>query len=229
MPSPIISLENISKHFSSPNGQSIPVLQDISLAIEPNQMVSIRGESGCGKSTLLQIIGGLDRSSSGSIFWKEKCISGLSVDRLASLRQNFIGFIFQGSNLIPELTVLENILFPVHMAGKKQTSHRKKAQFLLQKLSISSLENRIPAALSGGERQRVAIARALILNPEVVIADEPTGNLDEKNAAAVMALLMELCKESHSSLILVTHSMLFAQKMERSFGLKWGKLSAHSH
>jgi lipoprotein-releasing system ATP-binding protein len=225
MPFPTISLENISKHFSSPNGQSIPVLEDIALSLEPNQTMSITGESGSGKSTLLQIIGGLDTPSSGSIFWKKKCISESSVDRLASLRQSFIGFIFQGSHLIPELTVLENILFPVRMAGKKQTPYKEKAQFLLQKFAISSLENRIPAALSGGERQRVAIARALILNPEVVIADEPTGNLDEKNATTAMELLMELCKENHASLILVTHNMLFAQKMERSFALKLGKLS----
>ncbi|MDR1907048.1 MAG: ABC transporter ATP-binding protein [Puniceicoccales bacterium] len=222
--SPILSLKNIAKQFRSPDGQMVSILQDVSLVVESQQTISISGESGSGKSTLLHLIGGLDIPSSGSIFWKEKQIVGLSVDQLAALRQSFMGFIFQNSNLIPELNVLENILLPVRIANKNLQHYQSKAMDLLLQLNIQKQAKQIPEKLSGGERQRVAIARALILNPELVIADEPTGNLDEKNATAVIELLLDLCKKYHSSLILVTHNISFAQKMQRSLLLKSGNL-----
>ncbi|MDR2794164.1 MAG: ABC transporter ATP-binding protein [Holosporaceae bacterium] len=200
------------------------VLQGISLAVESQQTVSISGESGSGKSTLLHLIGGLDSPFSGSIFWKEKQITGLSIDQLAALRQNFMGFIFQSSNLIPELTALENILFPVRIAHKNLSHYRSKAMDLLHHLHIPKQAKQIPEKLSGGERQRVAIARALILDPELVVADEPTGNLDEKNATAAIELLLKLCREFHSSLIFVTHNVSFARKMQQSLTLKSGSL-----
>jgi ABC-type lipoprotein export system ATPase subunit len=223
--SPVFSLKNITKKFRCPNGQIIAVLRDISFAVEPLQTISISGESGSGKSTLLHLIAGLDMPSSGSIFWKEKSITGLSIDQLAALRQNFMGFIFQSSNLIPELTILENILLPVRIANKNLPHYRSKAMDLLHRLNISEQAKQIPEKLSGGERQRAAIARALIISPELVIADEPTGNLDEKNAAAAVELLLELCQEFHSSLVLVTHNVFFAQKMQRSLTLKSGVLN----
>ncbi|MDR0417827.1 MAG: ABC transporter ATP-binding protein [Puniceicoccales bacterium] len=221
---PIVSLENVSKQFCSPDGQVIPIFQDISFSIEASQTISIRGESGSGKSTLLNSIGGLDAPSSGSIFWKKKQIAGLSIDQLAALRQNFMGFIFQNSNLIPELTVLENIIFPIRIAGQSPCRYQSKIMELLHRLNIVKQIQQVPEKLSGGECQRVAIARALVLNPQLIVADEPTGNLDEKNAITVIDLLLELCKKYHSSLILVTHSATFAQKMQRSFILKSGKL-----
>ncbi|MDR1591079.1 MAG: ABC transporter ATP-binding protein [Puniceicoccales bacterium] len=224
--SPILSLENISKQFYSPGGQAVPVLQNISFIVEPNQTISISGESGSGKSTLLHLIGGLDCPSSGSVLWKGKCLAKLSTDQIATLRQNFMGFVFQNPNLIPELNALENILLPIRIAGKKLQPYLPKAMNLLHQLYIQNQAKQIPEKLSGGERQRIAIARALIANPEVVIADEPTGNLDEKNAAAAIELLLELCKKYHSSLILVTHNMAFAQKMQRSFVLKQGEFKA---
>ena len=135
-----------------------------------------------------------------------------------------MGFIFQSSNLIPELTVWENVILPVRIADKNPHPYNSQAMALLHRLNIAKQIQQIPEKLSGGERQRVAIARALILNPELIIADEPTGNLDEKNATAVIDLLLELCQEYHSSLILVTHNVAFAQKMQRSFVLKSGKL-----
>jgi lipoprotein-releasing system ATP-binding protein len=219
---PLLTLNNISRQFRSPNGQIISALQNVSFTVEPNQTISITGESGSGKSTLLYLIGGLDLPSSGSILWKEKYISGLSIDQLAILRQNFMGFIFQNPNLIPELTVLENILLPIRIANKNLQHYHPKAVDLLRQLHIQKQAEQIPEKLSGGERQRVAIARALISNPEVVVADEPTGNLDEKNAAIAVELLQELCQEYHSSLILVTHNITFARKMQQSFVLKQG-------
>ncbi|MDR3317267.1 MAG: ABC transporter ATP-binding protein [Puniceicoccales bacterium] len=222
--SPIIALENVSKQFRSPDGQINTILQNISFSITTNQTCSITGESGSGKSTLLNIIGGLDYPSSGSVFWKEKYIHTFSTDQLAFLRQSFLGFIFQSSNLIPELTVLENILFPVRIAGKNIQPYRSQAMELLQQLNIANQAQQIPEKLSGGERQRVAIARALILCPELIIADEPTGNLDEKNAAVVIDFLLKLCNEYHSSLLLVTHNTIFAEKMQRSFTVKSGEL-----
>jgi ABC-type lipoprotein export system ATPase subunit len=222
--SPLVALQNVSKYFLTPNGQTIPVIQNISLEIAPGQTMSITGESGSGKSTLLNIIGGLERSTAGSVFWKEKCISEASVDQCAALRQNFIGFIFQASNLIPELTALENVLLPARIAKKDLKECKYLAEALFQKLAIAPLKNRIPSSLSGGERQRVAIARALILRPELVIADEPTGNLDENNAAIAIELLLELCREYHSALLLVTHNLQFVKKMQRSFTLHSGNL-----
>ncbi|MDR2372441.1 MAG: ABC transporter ATP-binding protein [Puniceicoccales bacterium] len=220
---PILSLNNISRQFRSPNGQIISVLRNISFTVEPNQTISITGESGSGKSTLLHLIGGLDLPSSGSILWKEKYIAGLSIDQLATLRQNFMGFIFQNPNLIPELTVLENILLPIRIAGKNLQHYRPKAMDLLSQLHIQNQAEQIPEKLSGGERQRVAIARALISNPEIVVADEPTGNLDEKNATIAVEFLQELCQKYNSSLILVTHNITFARKMQQSFVLKQGE------
>ncbi|MDR0590242.1 MAG: ABC transporter ATP-binding protein [Puniceicoccales bacterium] len=222
--SSIVALKNVSKYFPSPNTQTIPVLQNISLEIAPGQTISITGESGSGKSTLLNIIGGLERSTAGSVFWKEKCISEAPIDRCATLRQNFIGFIFQASNLIPELTALENVLLPARIAKKDLRKCKYLAEVLFQRLAIVSLKNRIPANLSGGERQRVAIARALMLRPELVIADEPTGNLDENNAAIAIELLLELCREYHSALLLVTHNPRFVKKMQRPFALQSGNL-----
>ncbi|MDR2200991.1 MAG: ABC transporter ATP-binding protein [Puniceicoccales bacterium] len=216
---PIISLEHISKQFPLPDGRSISVLEDISLGIFPQQTLSISGESGSGKSTLLHIIGGLDRATTGSLLWKGSDVSKRSMDQLASLRQNFLGFIFQGFHLIPELTVMENILLPVRIAKRNLAFHRERAQFLLLRLGIPNLSDRIPNLLSGGECQRVAIARALILNPELVIADEPTGNLDERNAGMVIELLLELCRENRSSLLLVTHNPAFAKKMQWNYRL----------
>jgi lipoprotein-releasing system ATP-binding protein len=224
--SPILSLENISKQFYSPSGSAVSVLKNISFAIEPNQTISISGESGSGKSTLLHLIGGLDRPSSGSISWKGKCLENLSIDQTATLRQNFMGFIFQNPNLIPELNALENVLLPIRIAGKKLQPYLPKAMDLFHQLHIEKQTKQIPEKLSGGERQRIAIARALIANPEVVIADEPTGNLDEKNATAAIELLLELCKVHHASLILVTHNTTFARKMQRSFALRLGELKA---
>ncbi|MDR2812605.1 MAG: ABC transporter ATP-binding protein [Puniceicoccales bacterium] len=224
--SPIVSLENISQQFHSPDGQIVSVLQNIFFAIEPNQTVSISGESGSGKSTLLHLIGGLDVPSSGSILWKGKYTSGLSIDQLAAQRQSFMGFIFQNPNLIPELTVLENILLPIRIAGKNLQHYLPRSVDLLHQLHIHKQTKQIPEKLSGGERQRVAIARALILNPELIVADEPTGNLDEKNANITIELLLNLCQKYHSALILVTHNITLAQKMQQSFVLKSGRLKA---
>ncbi|MDR1303421.1 MAG: ABC transporter ATP-binding protein [Puniceicoccales bacterium] len=222
--SPLAALKNVSKYFPSPNGQTTPVLQNISLEIASGQTVSITGESGSGKSTLLNIIGGLEKPTVGSVFWKGKYISEASVDQCAALRQNFIGFIFQASNLIPELTALENVLLSACIAKKDLKRCKCLAEALFQRLAIAPLKNRIPANLSGGERQRIAIARALMLRPELVIADEPTGNLDENNAAIAIELLLELCREYRSALLLVTHNPRFVKKMQQSFALHSGNL-----
>ncbi|MDR2806908.1 MAG: ABC transporter ATP-binding protein [Puniceicoccales bacterium] len=219
---PLVLLKNVSKQFLLPQGQNVTILKDISLTVAANQTLSISGISGSGKSTLLNLIAGLDYPSSGSIFWKEKCISELSADQRASLRQGFIGFIFQGSNLIPELTVSANILLSARIAKKDPSVYEERAKMLLQRLGISELAHRMPNLLSGGERQRVAIARALILSPELIIADEPTGNLDEENAHGVIELLLELCKIYTTSLVLVTHNPYLADQTQHAY-----KITAH--
>jgi ABC-type lipoprotein export system ATPase subunit len=221
---PIIALQNVSKQFRAPDGQMLPILENISLEIKSNQTISITGESGCGKSTLLNLIGGLDSPTAGSIFWNQSPIHALQLHQLAALRQQLIGFVFQNSNLIPELTALENILFPCRIAGKNLGQFRSRAMNLLRQLNVKNQAHQIPEKLSGGERQRIAIARALILSPQLVVADEPTGNLDEKNAAEVIDLLLHLSEENHSTLLLVTHNSSFVRKMQCQLSLQYGHL-----
>ena len=220
----ILESRKIEKSFPGSEG-SIPVLQSIDFTLRRGESVSIRGESGSGKSTLLNVLSGLEIADLGELFWQGSNVSGRSLSWLAARRVNYIGFVFQAYYLAPELNALENVLLGARIAGKVDRIVMDRAKALLKRVGMGHRMTHSSTKLSGGERQRVAVARALINNPLVVLADEPTGNLDEATGSAVMDLLLGLVKEDSKSLVLVTHNPEFAQKTNRQLILHLGQIS----
>ena len=203
----------------------ISVLDGVDFALRPGESVSIRGESGSGKSTLLNVLSGLERADSGQLFWEGEDVTKYSLSKLAAARTRFIGFVFQAYYLAPELNALENVLLGARIAGRIDTSVRERAEELLIRVGLKERIRHSSTKLSGGERQRVAVARAMINDPSLVLADEPTGNLDESTGYAVMDLLMEIAEESQKSLVLVTHNPDFAARTQRQLTLYLGKMA----
>jgi putative ABC transport system ATP-binding protein len=216
----LLTAINISKSFNLANTK-IEVLKDISLSIKPAEFVAIMGKSGSGKSTLISVLAGLDSPDEGQIFLQDTELTGLSEDELAVIRQTEISFVFQSFHLIPTLTVAENIGFPLKLSGKFTT---QKVDSLLEKVQLTHRLGSFPHQLSGGEKQRTAIARALITEPKILFADEPTGNLDEKNARSIMQLLVDLQKEFNTALVVVTHDRQIAKEANRTIHIVDGKL-----
>ncbi len=212
--------ENINKSFQLEN-QPIDVLKDVSVSIHQAEFVAIMGKSGSGKSTLISILAGLDHPDSGSVMLKDTDLTQLNEDQLALKRQSDISFVFQSFHLIPTLTVAENIGFPLKISGEFS---QKKVDELLDKVELTHRQNSFPHQLSGGEKQRTAIARALVTQPQILFADEPTGNLDEKNANSVMQLLIDLQKEYQTALVIVTHDPAIAGLADRTIHIVDGKI-----
>lgn len=210
---------NIYKKYGS-----IEVLKDISLQIQPSEIVSIVGASGAGKSTLLHILGTLDKADSGKIYLDKIELSQLDNKALAKVRNEKIGFIFQFHNLMAELTAKENICLPAWVGKKSKAETEKQAEILLDALKISHRADHLPSELSGGEQQRVAVARALINSPKFVFADEPSGNLDTKNAEELHALFFELRNNFGCSFVIVTHNPSLAERSDRTIELKDGRI-----
>ena len=213
----MINLSQIAKVYSTAAGQ-LPVLEAVDLRILPNDRVSIVGPSGSGKSTLLHILGLLDTPTSGTMEFDGQWPLELNESAQARFRNEKIGFIFQDHCLLPQCTVLENVLAPT-LVGKPDPSAKDRAQELLRRVGLTSRILHRPAELSGGEKQRVAIARALIRKPQLLLCDEPTGNLDERTATEVTDLLIELQHEAGNIIVIVTHSKTLAQKMDRQFAM----------
>lgn len=214
----MISLARVSKHF---NGKRrVTALDNVDLEIDRGEMVSIVGPSGSGKSTLLNLIGGLDRASSGEIRIDGRLVGGFSDDDLTRLRREKIGFIFQFFNLLPSLTCLENVALPLHLRGLPKKQIERRATELLELVQLASRIDHLPDELSGGERQRVAIARALAFNPPVLLADEPTGNLDTASGAAILRLIQDLHQRFGSTVLIVTHDATVAESCPRTVGLR---------
>lgn len=211
---------NLTKSYQLEN-TVIEVLKDISLSIEAAEFVAIMGKSGSGKSTLISILAGLDVPDSGQVFLGDQEMTGLSEDELAIIRQTDISFVFQSFHLIPTLTVAENIGFPLKLSSSFSDD---RVNELLNKVELSHRKKSFPHQLSGGEKQRTAIARALITQPKILFADEPTGNLDEKNAKSIMQLLIGLQKEFNTALVIVTHDDSIAQLSDRTIHIVNGKL-----
>ena len=195
----------------------IAVLREVSLEVAAGESVSIRGESGSGKSTLLNLLSGLDAPVSGTIEWGG---AAPAVDR----RAKFLGMVFQSFYLIPELNAEQNVLMAARMVRTPTAAARARTKELLARVGLAERATHLPAQLSGGERQRVAVARALLNSPQLLLADEPTGNLDEQTGNAVVELLLELCRESRTALVLVTHNAAHAQKTSRGLFLHEGVL-----
>jgi ABC-type lipoprotein export system ATPase subunit len=222
---PLILLKEVGKRYQIDDEIFFDALKKISLAIYEKEFVSIIGPSGSGKSTLMHIIGLLDRPTSGKVYIKNNDISRIDDDALSKLRSRFVGFVFQQFNLINRLTVLENILLPtIYCREKLDYDAEKKALELIKKFNIDGKENSYPNKLSGGQQQRVAIARALIMNPDLILADEPTGNLDTKNGEIVLELLTELNRKEKKTVLIVTHDPSIAKRTDRVIKIKDGVL-----
>ena len=220
---PILVAKALVKAFPAQEG-SVSVLNGIDLRFSHGESISIRGESGSGKSTLLNVLSGLEVADSGSLEWLGQGVSSHSLSSLARLRQQFIGFVFQSYYLAPELNTLENVLLGARIAGPLNENVRARALELLERVGMGHRLQYNATKLSGGERQRVAVARALINDPPLILADEPTGNLDEATGAAVMDLLLEMVEEDKKSLILVTHNPEFAARTQQQLILRRGVL-----
>ena len=214
----MISLAGVSKHF---NGKRrVVALDSVSLEIARGEMVSIVGPSGSGKSTLLNLVGGLDRPTAGEIRIDGQAIASLADDDLTRLRRDKIGFVFQFFNLLPSLTCLENVALPLHLKGLPSSEIDKRARELLELVQLGQRIDHLPDELSGGERQRVAIARALVFYPPVVLADEPTGNLDTRTGREILSLIHDLHQRLNSTVVIVTHDMTVAESCPRTVTLR---------
>lgn len=207
-----IELRNLSKHYRDAD-RSLAVIDNVSFRFPEGGSVAIMGRSGIGKSTLMHLIGALDVPTSGSVFYGEKEVSALDSDARAAFRSTHVGFIFQFHHLFPEFSALENVAMPLIMMGQPEESAFGESASLLSRMGLSQREKHLPSQLSGGEQQRVAIARALVSHPQVVLADEPTGNLDVVTGAQVQELLLEVVREQQSTLIVVTHNQELAASM----------------
>jgi lipoprotein-releasing system ATP-binding protein len=216
----VISCKNLQKNYNQ-----LAVLKGIDLEIQAKEIVCITGESGAGKSTLLHLLGTLDAPSSGEIFFEEKNISSLKGNQLADFRNQNIGFVFQFHQLIPEFSAIENVIVPMLIAKKSMSEAKTEAIRILTYLGLGERLEHKPSQLSGGEQQRVAIARALIMNPKVILADEPSGNLDSKNAKFIHELFFKMRDDFNLTFIIVTHNPELAQMADRQIVLKDGQLA----
>lgn len=219
----ILQCINLCKTFKQGEIE-VHALKNINLQVEKGEFLCLSGPSGSGKTTLLNMIGGLDTVSSGEVIIGEQKIHQMSRGELAQMRLNSIGFIFQAYNLIPVLSALENVEFVMQIQGIKEAERRKRALALLEKVGLGGMEKRRPSELSGGQQQRVAVARAIVSKPELVLADEPTANLDSHTASQLMELFRELNREFQTTFILSTHDQMIMQFAKRLIRLKDGEI-----
>jgi len=220
---PVLVARHVSKTFHQ--GESaITVLRDVNLTLAAGERVAIVGRSGSGKSTLLHILAGLDAADDGAVLIKDQDVSAADANRRAELRGAHMGFVYQNHHLLPEFTALENVAMPLRIAGADRQDAERQAAQLLSEVGLAERQSHLPSALSGGERQRVAVARALAGHPAVVLADEPTGNLDSENAAVVMQLLARLSQQHGVAFLVVTHDVSMLGEFDRVLSLVEGRL-----
>lgn len=219
----IITINQLEKTYIS-KGETLTILKDLSLLVPEGQKVIVVGESGSGKSTLLNIIAGIDSATKGTVIAGDWNISELKEKDLTDYRANFLGLVFQFHYLLKDFTALENVFLPAYMKGLSKKEAIEKAKVLLEDVGLADRMTHLPNELSGGERQRVAVARALINDPKLVLADEPTGNLDPANATMISDLLFSMVEKHKKTLILVTHDSKIAQKGDVCYSIKDGKL-----
>ena len=217
----LYKLDNINLNYNL-NGNNIKVLENINFEIKKNERVAIVGESGSGKTSLLMLMSGLEKPTSGSIVFDNQNFSEISEKKKTEIRKKKIGLVFQQFYLLPNYTAIENIMFPMQL--NNIANEEKKALSILVDIGLEHRKNNLPSELSGGEQQRVAIARAISFNPEIILADEPTGNLDKRNTERVSKLLLDYSKKKKTSLVLVTHNINLAKKCDRIIELNDGHI-----
>jgi lipoprotein-releasing system ATP-binding protein len=223
MPQPLVVVENLQKTFVH-MGRELPVLRGIDLTIQQGEIVAIVGASGAGKSTLLHCIGTLDLPTSGKIRLGQDDLTGLSSSKLASIRNRTIGFVFQFHHLLPEFNALENVMMPGLIQGRSRKEMEVPARDLLAEVGLKERVTHRPGELSGGEQQRVALARALVLSPKLILADEPTGNLDSNTSGAIHDLFFQVNEKHGTTIVVVTHNPGFAQSMPRVVTMRDGRI-----
>ena len=221
---PILSIRGLEKTYET-SGEKLTIFKDLNMQVMKGQRCVVVGKSGSGKSTLLNIIGGLDRASAGTVCVQGQVVSSMSEKQTVRYRRDVLGLIFQFHYLLKDFTALENVFLPAYMAGTSKKSAMQKAKSLLLQVGLKDRLSHLPAELSGGERQRVAVARSLVNDPQLILADEPTGNLDPANAQAVGELLFSLSRNYGKTLILVTHDMNLAAQGQRQFFIEDGRLT----
>ncbi|HET8816818.1 MAG TPA: lipoprotein-releasing ABC transporter ATP-binding protein LolD [Pseudidiomarina sp.] len=222
---PLLECRNLGRVYADGH-QQLEVLKSVNFSIAAGELMAIVGSSGSGKSTLLHMLGGLDKPSTGEVLFRNQTISRWSGNKLADWRNQELGFIYQFHHLLPEFTALENVAMPLWIAGQQRSEALKIAQQWLVKVGLSERQHHRPSELSGGERQRVAIARAVVNEPAVVLADEPTGNLDATTATQVFELMLKLNAELDTAFVIVTHDQSLAAKLPRALQLQQGRLVA---
>lgn len=222
MTRPLICVSGLYKQYL----ENVPVLKDINFNIDSGEFVAIMGHSGSGKSTLMNILGCLDTATTGHYYLEDRDTAALNADELALLRNRLIGFVFQGFNLLPRSSVLDNIALPLLYAGKSKSERREKASMMLNRVGLAQFGERRPNQLSGGQQQRVAIARALVTNPKLILADEPTGNLDTQTGDEIMKIFQDLNEDENITIILVTHEDDIAAHAKRLIRVVDGKIAS---
>ena len=231
MDTPLLQLQKVQKNYALQQGtqeHSLSILKEVNLTLKSAQTLALTGPSGSGKSTLIHLIAGTDLPTQGDLLWKGQSLTHLNSTQRSQWRLRELGLIFQDFRLFPHLTALENIALPLELLGYSVKESHDKAQALLEEVGLSQRGNHSPHQLSGGEKQRVALARALIHQPALILADEPTGNLDYQTASHVLNLLFTLCKSHQTALFLVTHNTHHAQKTDLHFQLLEGGLHQHT-
>jgi putative ABC transport system ATP-binding protein len=221
----MLSVNGLSKTYRS-GSSTQTVFDSLDLELEPGEVVALLGASGSGKTTLLNLLSGIDTADSGQVLIDGRDIHALQEPEKTLFRRHYLGFVFQFFNLIPTLTVGENVALPLELTGQEATVIQQRVAELLERVGLSGMQDRYPETLSGGEQQRVAIARALAHHPRVLLADEPTGNLDEETGAAIVQLLTELARDQGTTMLIVTHSRAVADAADRVFQIRHGVLSA---
>ncbi|EFU67728.1 lipoprotein-releasing ABC transporter ATP-binding protein LolD [Aggregatibacter segnis] len=219
----LLSCQNITKFYQE-GTQQTEVLKQVSFSMQPSELVAIVGSSGSGKSTLLHTLGGLDQPSSGEVFIKGQSLQQMTPNALAKLRNQYLGFVYQFHHLMADFTALENVMMPMLIGQQNKTEAQDRAEQILSAVGLQHRISHRPSALSGGERQRVAIARALVNNPALVLADEPTGNLDHKTTESIFELIQQLNQEKQIAFLLVTHDLNLAEKLNRRLIMQDGML-----
>ncbi|EER45968.1 Lipoprotein-releasing system ATP-binding protein lolD [Actinobacillus minor NM305] len=220
----LLRCEQINKFYDE-GSQKVQVLKDVNFTMNKGELVAIVGSSGSGKSTLLHTLGGLDQPSSGNVYINGQSLQKLSANQLAYLRNQNLGFVYQFHHLMADFSALENVMMPMLIGKQNKSEARDRAEKMLQAVGLSHRIAHRPSALSGGERQRVAIARALVNKPALVLADEPTGNLDQKTTESIFDLIKQLNQEQNTAFLLVTHDLALADKLSRRLIMRDGVLS----